>query len=81
MRASFEVGIKAYLGMLAGWMGEGDDQKRDMKAMAVLSTMVGAVLLARAVNDEEMAKQFLKAATESVLAQTTSAANGGAPKQ
>ena len=37
------------------------------KAMAILSTMVGAVPLSRAVNDERLSKRFLQAAAESVL--------------
>jgi TetR/AcrR family transcriptional repressor of nem operon len=34
--------------------------------MAILSTMVGAVVLSRAVNDERLSKQILRAAAESV---------------
>ena len=40
--------------------------------MAILSTMVGAVVLARAVNDEALSKQFLQAAAESVRSRTSS---------
>lgn len=39
---------------------------RIQSAMAILSTMVGAVLLSRAVNDERLSKRFLKAAAEGV---------------
>ncbi len=35
--------------------------------MAILSTMVGAVVLSRAVNDERLSKQFLQAAAKGVL--------------
>jgi TetR/AcrR family transcriptional repressor of nem operon len=35
--------------------------------MAILSTMVAAVLLSRAVNNELLSKRFLQAAAESVL--------------
>jgi TetR/AcrR family transcriptional repressor of nem operon len=35
--------------------------------MAILSTMVGAVVLARAVNDERLSQQFLQAAARGVL--------------
>ena len=35
--------------------------------MAIISTMVAAVLLSRAVNDERLSKRFLQAAAESVL--------------
>ncbi len=80
VKASFEAGIKDYLEMMAGWVGKPTDDKLsegdepDGRAMAVLSTMVGAVLLARAVNDEQMSKRFLQAAAESVLAQSSAGA-------
>lgn len=66
VKASFEAGIREYLEMLGGWIGE-EEGEPGGKAMAILSTMVGAVVLARAVNDEQMSKRFLQAAAESVL--------------
>ncbi|TIR35728.1 MAG: TetR/AcrR family transcriptional regulator, partial [Mesorhizobium sp.] len=36
------------------------------KAMAILSTMVGALTLSRVVNDPDLAEAFLDAATEQV---------------
>jgi TetR/AcrR family transcriptional repressor of nem operon len=36
------------------------------KAMAILSTMVGAVVLSRTVNDPDLAKAFLDAAADQV---------------
>lgn len=38
------------------------------KAMAALSTMVGAVLLSRSVNDEALSRRFLQAAADSITA-------------
>jgi TetR/AcrR family transcriptional repressor of nem operon len=67
VKASFEAGIKEYLDMLARWLGEADGEEPSDMAMAILSTMVGAVLLSRAVNDEWLSKQFLQAAAECVL--------------
>lgn len=67
VRASFEAGIKEYLEMLGSWIGEADGKEPGGKTMAILSTMVGAVLLSRAVNDEQLSKRFLQAAAESVL--------------
>ncbi|RWQ13688.1 TetR/AcrR family transcriptional regulator [Mesorhizobium sp.] len=66
VKASFEAGIKAYLEMLGGWVGEGDSEKTGNKAMAVLSTMVGAVVLSRVVNDPDLARAFLDAAADQV---------------
>lgn len=68
VKASFEAGIRDYLERLGGWLGDADGEESGHRAMAILSTMVGAVLLSRAVNDERMSKRFLDAAAESVLA-------------
>ncbi|RWM06034.1 MAG: TetR/AcrR family transcriptional regulator [Mesorhizobium sp.] len=66
VKASFEAGIRQYLELLGGWLGDAHGEDSRDKAMAVLSTMVGAVVLSRAVNDERLSKQFLQAAAESV---------------
>jgi TetR/AcrR family transcriptional repressor of nem operon len=74
VKASFEAGIREYLELLGPWIGEADGEEPSSKAMALLSTMVGAVLLSRAVNDERLSKRLLEAAAESVL--TASSADG-----
>ena len=66
VKASFEAGIKEYLEMLRSWVGEADGDEAGGKAMAILSTMVGAVLLSRVVNDPGLAQAFLDAATYQV---------------
>jgi TetR/AcrR family transcriptional repressor of nem operon len=71
VKASFEAGIREYLEMLGSWVGEGDGEESDGKAMAALSTMVGAVLLSRAVNDKRLSKRFLQSAAESVLRESS----------
>lgn len=86
VRASFEDGFKNYLAKVGGWIGEADGEGADgeaarSKAMAVLATMVGAVLLARVVNDEQMSKQFLQAAADSVMTQTAATAAHAKPRQ
>jgi TetR/AcrR family transcriptional repressor of nem operon len=67
VKASFEAGIRDYLKMLSSWVGEADGEEPSGNAMAILSTMVGAVVLSRAVNDERLSKQFLQAAAKGVL--------------
>jgi TetR/AcrR family transcriptional repressor of nem operon len=66
VKASFEGGIKAYLEALGSMIAKADNEDTNEKAMAILSTMVGAVLLSRAVNDPDLAQDFLEAATEQV---------------
>ncbi|WP_421991353.1 hypothetical protein [Roseococcus sp.] len=67
VKSSFEAGIRHYLEMLGPWVGEPDGEEPGGKAMAILSTMVGAVVLSRAVNDERLSEQFLQTAAERVL--------------
>ena len=71
VKASFEAGIGQYLKMLGRWVGDAEGEEPRGKAMAILSTMVGAVLLSRAVNDKQLSKQFLQAAVGSVMAQAS----------
>ncbi|TMJ79829.1 MAG: TetR/AcrR family transcriptional regulator [Alphaproteobacteria bacterium] len=67
VKASFEAGIRQYIELLSSWVGDADAEEPSGRAMAILSTMVGAVVLSRAVNDERLSKQFLQAAAQSVL--------------
>jgi TetR/AcrR family transcriptional repressor of nem operon len=59
VKASFEVGIKAHLEILGRLIAETEDCEAKGKAMAVLSLMVGAVTLSRAVNDPDLAQSPL----------------------
>lgn len=70
VKASFEDGIRQAIELLGRCMGEGpgDGDERSTRAMAALSTMVGAVVLARAVNDADFAQQFLDTAAQQVRA-------------
>ncbi|MEI5668560.1 TetR/AcrR family transcriptional regulator [Bosea sp. CCNWLW174] len=65
VKAVFEAGMLGYLDMVTGWLGEGHEDE----AMVVLSTMVGALLLSRAVNDETLARRFLETAAASVTSE------------
>ncbi|PTM39487.1 TetR/AcrR family transcriptional regulator [Bosea sp. 124] len=62
VKAVFEAGMRGYLDSVTGWLGEG----REDDAMVVLSTMVGALLLSRIVNDETLGRRFLETAAASV---------------
>jgi TetR/AcrR family transcriptional regulator, transcriptional repressor for nem operon len=77
VKASFEAGIREYLELLDRWVGEADGEKPSGKAMAILSTMVGAVVLSRAVNDKRLSNQFLEAAAKSVMGLSAGAAKKG----
>ena len=66
VKAAFEEGIKAYLEVLGPLLPETDGEDSNRKAMVVLSTMIGALTLSRAVNDPDLAQALLDAAVEHV---------------
>jgi TetR/AcrR family transcriptional regulator, transcriptional repressor for nem operon len=66
VKASFEAGIKAHLDILSRLITETGGEEPNRKAMAILSTMVGALTLSRVVNDPDLAKAFLETAAEQV---------------
>ena len=68
LKASFEAGIKEQLELLGPWIGDTGRNEFSNRAMAILSTMVGAVVLARAVNDADLAQGFLDTAADQVRA-------------
>lgn len=66
VKAAFEAGIKAYLEVLGPLLPQTNGDDTNGRAMVVLSTMVGAVTLSRAINDPDLAQAFLNAAIEHV---------------
>jgi TetR/AcrR family transcriptional repressor of nem operon len=66
VKASFEAGIKAHLEVLGRMVAEMNGNAPKGKAMAILSTMVGALTLSRVVNDPDLARALLRAAAQQV---------------
>jgi TetR/AcrR family transcriptional repressor of nem operon len=66
VKAAFEAGIKAHLEVLGRLIAETGGEASSSKAMAILSTMIGAVTLSRVVNDPDLAQALLHAAVEQV---------------
>lgn len=66
VKASFEAGIREQLSVLSRLLSKADNEETRSKAMAILSTMVGAVTLSRVVNDPRIAQSILDAAAASV---------------
>jgi TetR/AcrR family transcriptional repressor of nem operon len=66
VKAAFEAGIKAHLELLGRFIAEAGGEASSGKAMAILSTMVGAVTLSRVVNDPDLSQALLDAAIEQV---------------
>lgn len=66
VKAAFEAGIKAHLDVLGRFIAGSGGEAPSGKAMAILSTMVGAVTLSRIVSDPDLAQAILDAAAEQV---------------
>jgi TetR/AcrR family transcriptional regulator, transcriptional repressor for nem operon len=66
VKAVFEAGIKAYLGVLSRLITDTNGRESRGKAIAVLSTMVGALTLSRVVNDPDLARAILDEAAKQV---------------
>jgi TetR/AcrR family transcriptional regulator, transcriptional repressor for nem operon len=69
-RSAYTRQVGAYLELLTGLIASDRPRsKKRMKAIAALSTLVGTVSLARAVNDEKLSREILKSAAEELKAQ------------
>ena len=62
VRERFTAGVRGMIGLLSGRMGSGLKQRqRDDKALATVASLVGALVLARAVNDPKLSDDILRA--------------------
>ena len=61
-RAAFDAGVKRLAGELAQWIAALEIDDADKVAVSVLSAMVGAVSLSRAVSDRQLSDELLDAA-------------------
>ena len=77
VKASFEAGIRKYVETLEGLVGGANGEDSTDRAMATFSTMVGAMMLSRAVNDADLGRAILDAAAKSVMGLSAGAAQKG----
>ncbi len=62
VRETFTAGLRGMLKQLTSRMDEGlKQQQRDEQGLATLASLVGALVLARAVNDSELSDALLRA--------------------
>ena len=68
-RAAYTRQVGVYIDMLVGLLPPGSDAPRRAAAIAALSTLVGAVSMARAVDDEALSDEILASAARELKAQ------------
>lgn len=66
IKDSFEGGVKKHLEVLNDILPIADGKARAEKAAAILSLMVGALTLARVVNDKRLSRAFLDTAAKQI---------------
>jgi TetR/AcrR family transcriptional repressor of nem operon len=64
VRAAYGAQVERYIAHLEGLLDGGEDARR--RAIAAVTSMVGALLIARAVDDEELSEEILCEARASV---------------
>ena len=66
IRSRFTRGVEGLAALLADLSPKASRERRRQRSLATLSTLVGAVVLARAVDDETLADELIQAARASV---------------
>ena len=69
LKATFAEGVEHFLSVLQARVEGASPEARRSKAMATLSTLLGAVVLSRAVGDVALSSDIRHAAAEAVLEQ------------
>jgi TetR/AcrR family transcriptional repressor of nem operon len=68
-RAAYTAQIRRYIDRLQGVLADaGDEADRRERAIATMSTLVGALVISRAVDDPELADEILGSSREMLLA-------------
>jgi len=66
VRGAITAGVKSLVNLLASWMPERTEAVRHRKSLAAFSTMVGALVLSRAVDDAAFSEEILQASLDAV---------------
>ena len=67
-RSAYTRQVGAYLELLTKLVSGSTPRARKRKALAALSTLVGAVSMARAVNDDKLSREILKSVADELKA-------------
>jgi TetR/AcrR family transcriptional regulator, transcriptional repressor for nem operon len=67
VRQAFTIAVRGAFDLMAGWIPDGAASGRQRKAIAALSAMVGALVLARAVSDEALSQRILAVSAKSII--------------
>ena len=69
VRGGYDALVERYLGVLEGMLGGGGDARR--QATIAVSTLVGSLVLARAIDDDALSDEILRTVREALRHQPT----------
>jgi TetR/AcrR family transcriptional repressor of nem operon len=81
VRGRFTEGVRAMVGRIAELLGPRPARARDDEALTVTSALVGAVMLSRAVDDEELSERILEACKRTLTRLDPSSRTTGSPQK
>ncbi len=64
IRGGYDALVERYIGSLEGMLGDGDDARS--QAVLALSTLVGSLALARAIDDDTLSDEILRVVREAL---------------
>jgi TetR/AcrR family transcriptional repressor of nem operon len=81
VRSAFTAGLEPFLELLSNVIPGRSKAQRRLKAIAILAEMVGAIILARAVNDPALSDEILAATSLNIseASDSSHAAKGASP--
>jgi TetR/AcrR family transcriptional repressor of nem operon len=68
-RSAYTRQVRQYLELMMKLIAGEKEKSKRTKAITALSTLVGAVSMARAVNDDKLSREILKSAADELKAQ------------
>jgi TetR/AcrR family transcriptional repressor of nem operon len=71
VRSAYALQVRRYVDLIAKRLETKAPSERRPVAVAALATLVGAVAMARAVNDEKLSREILKSAADDLKARLT----------
>lgn len=67
VKVPFEAGIRSHLEQMTLWLADDGNEESETAALTLLATMVGAMVLSRAVNDQGLSARIIDASKEDIL--------------
>lgn len=69
VRAAYRAQVERYIADMEGLLGDPDEEETRRRAIAAVSSMVGALLISRAIDDEALSDEILREVRSTIEAE------------